>query len=389
MKFELNKALIIENQNVIDFDWTYINQFKEFNILNSTEQNPFWHGEGNVMNHTKAVCNEMINYINAINLYKTNKIEANILLFAALFHDIGKGTTTKIGDDGNWTSPNHAIVGEKLTRKLLWDSDFYKREAICSLVRNHMKPLYVYDVLYNDKNIKNTIRISEELFNTNIEQLIYLKTCDCYGSITEEPDNFVEKLIMFKQNSIELSCYNQSYKFIGPFEKFKYFYSDDIYPSHYNYDDTKFKVIIMCGLPGSGKDTYIKEYYPNMPTVCRDEIRIEIGLKGDKPMGNKQQENEVTLIAENRIKEYCRSKTDFIINATSLRKFYREKLIATMLPYNPYIIIVYVEAPSIEDNLKRRKGQIPEKVILNMQSSIDFPRSTECHELIIAKQYAK
>lgn len=91
MKFEINKAIIIKGNTILDIDWNYINQFNEFNILNSTEQNPKWHSEGNVMKHTQLVCKEMIDYINNVGLYITDANEAKILLMSALFHDIGKG----------------------------------------------------------------------------------------------------------------------------------------------------------------------------------------------------------------------------------------------------------------------------------------------------------
>ena len=386
MKFEINKAIIIKGNTILDIDWDYINLFNEFSILNTTEQNPKWHSEGNVMKHTQLVCKEMIDYINNVGLYITDANESKILLMSALFHDIGKGLTTKIGDDGNWTSPNHAIVGEKITRRILWNELFETREHICNLVRFHMQPLYI-DNLFDESNVKKIISLSQNRFLT-LQELYILKYCDCVGAIKESDDiDDIARLDNFRELSLKYKCYNSPYKFTGEFEAFNYFHSDDVYPSMYNYNNTEFKVYIMVGLPGSGKDTYIKENFPNIPTVCRDDIRKEIGLKGDKPQGNKKEETLVTNIVNNKIKEYCRTKIDFIINATSLKKFYRDGLIGQVLPYNPYIEIIYIEAPTIEDNLKRRKGQIPENIILNMQDNFDFPRETECHKLTIAKQY--
>ena len=48
------------------------------------------------------------------------------------------------------------------------------------------------------------------------------------------------------------------------------------------YDDTWGEVILMCGLPGTGKDTWIRENCPDLPVVSLDEIRKEMKLSKAK-----------------------------------------------------------------------------------------------------------
>lgn len=143
----------------------------------------------------------------------------------------------------------------------------------------------------------------------------------------------------------------------------------------------------MVGIAGSGKDTWISENKPDLPIVSRDLIRAEIGLTGDKPMGNKIQEDEVTRISNERVIEYCSNGCDFIINNMNLTKSRREECIKLLMPYSPNIIIVYVEAPSIKELKKRRKGQIKESVINRMSKSLEYPERYEYDELIVNKQY--
>ena len=38
------------------------------------------------------------------------------------------------------------------------------------------------------------------------------------------------------------------------------------------------------------------------------------------------------------------------------------------------------------DNLNHRKGQIHKDIIIKMQDNFEFPKMTECEELIIGKQ---
>lgn len=361
-------------------NWEFILTIPEFKKLIDTPQNVIWHREGNVFIHTQRTCNEMQLHDKDFD----NEYTFKYMMLAALFHDIGKGETTKYNEiDGLYHCKNHGVSGEKITRKILWDIDFETREKICNLVREHMKPLYLSD---KENKPKYVIELS---CSCNISELLILKECDCKGAINDD-DTWEDKFNEFKKMAIELHCLTTPFEFTSYCCKFAYFQKglDLEYPPviMFPFEKYPFKVIIMCGLPGSGKDTYIKENFPDLPTVCRDEIRAEIGLKGEKPMGNKKQESKVTEITNMRIKDYCRNKQSFIINATSIRKIHRKNLIDMVKVYGPFIEIIYVEAPTIQDNLKRRKGQIPESVILEMQANMDFPRDTECHFLRFEKQ---
>ena len=139
----------------------------------------------------------------------------------------------------------------------------------------------------------------------------------------------------------------------------------------------QFTVFMMVGIPGSGKDTIIQKYLEGIPTVCRDDIRTEIGIQGEKPMGNKEQEKKVTQIFEERMLEYCKQGKSFVINNTNLKKQYRNRFLDIIKPYKPVVIYIYVEAPSIVDNFARRAGQIDKDIIRRMASNFDFPYPTE------------
>ena len=87
-----------------EYNWKKIEKIKEFDALKHAEQSPRWHKEGNAWNHTVAVCNEAIKVAKEEYCSDESRL---IFLAAALFHDIGKGPTTKIGKDGNWHSYGH------------------------------------------------------------------------------------------------------------------------------------------------------------------------------------------------------------------------------------------------------------------------------------------
>ena len=71
-----------------EYKWDVIESIPEFAILKTCEQNPKWHSEGNVWNHTKKVCEQAILISRYFNVY-----DCKVLMGAALFHDIGKPYT--------------------------------------------------------------------------------------------------------------------------------------------------------------------------------------------------------------------------------------------------------------------------------------------------------
>ena len=146
-----------------------------------------------------------------------------------------------------------------------------------------------------------------------------------------------------------------------------------------------FTVYIMCGLPGAGKDTYIKNNLSELPMVSRDVIRTELGITkdGEKGRGTDEEEKLVTTQENKEILNYCENRESFIVNNTHLKLKYRKQLIDSISKYKPKIIIVYVEAETLDLNLSRRTGSRWEYVIKEMLASMEIPSENEANELII------
>ena len=109
--------------------------------LETIDQNPKYHPEGNVLNHVLLVLD------NAAQI-KNFSADSLAFMWAALLHDIGKLTTTKIRK-GRITSYNHDVEGEKISKQILdnlIDNEELKY-TVSKLVRYHMQPLFF------DKNL--------------------------------------------------------------------------------------------------------------------------------------------------------------------------------------------------------------------------------------------
>lgn len=106
--------------------------------LENIEQNKKYHPEGNVWNHVK----EVIDVAAKIKEYANNK---ESFMLGALFHDLGKGVTTKKNKEGKLTSYNHDLEGEKIAHKILTYYDYKndEKQRILNLVKYHMHHLYI------------------------------------------------------------------------------------------------------------------------------------------------------------------------------------------------------------------------------------------------------
>lgn len=103
---ELKKALLKSEKPSVFFETLKeINGldvwFPEVKALINIEQNPKWHPEGNVWNHTMLVLNE------AVKLKDDAKEPFNFMLLA-LFHDLGKAVSTTV-KDGKIISRGHDV----------------------------------------------------------------------------------------------------------------------------------------------------------------------------------------------------------------------------------------------------------------------------------------
>lgn len=161
---------------------------------------------------------------------------------------------------------------------------------------------------------------------------------------------------------------------------------------HEKWNSKTIDMIVMIGLPGSGKSytaektcKAYEEVGKPIEIISRDQIRIDLGFCGsdEKFAGTKSQEDKVSSIVTKRIKSCVERGVNFIIDNTSLKKKYRDAFKELVKNNNVRVIYHYIEADSIETNIERRKGQIDARVIRNMLSSLEFPSKSECDYLLI------
>lgn len=123
----------------------------------------------------------------------------------------------------------------------------------------------------------------------------------------------------------------------------------------------------MVGLPGSGKDTYIRKYLTDCKIVSSDDIRLEL-------FGFEDQTRNAEVFSEmrRRTKELLKAGESVVYNATNLSSRRRKSLANEMKKYCDQIWIVCMDV-SLDELLKRNEFReerhVPENKIIQMYNS--------------------
>ena len=340
-----------------------------FQDMESVEQDHIWHAEGNVQIHTKMVCEALIN----LPEFKTlNDQDKHIMFTSALMHDIEKRSTTTT-DERNGrvcvVAPKHAERGEKTVRELLYkdfECPYDVREVICKVVKWHGKPLH-------SCSEKTIINLATQV---PISFLAMISKADILGRICDDVEEHLEKIEFFGLMAYDLGCYDSPRTFISELAEYTYL-NDSVYLQYEPYDETKFEVVMMSGLPGTGKDTFIKNNLKDYSVISLDDIRIELNVKPTDKSGN----GRVIQLAKERAKEFMRKHQNFVWNATKITTQLRLQLIDLFKSYGGKVTIIYVEVPYktlIKQN-NNREEIVPQIVLEKMISKLEPPVREEAH----------
>jgi predicted kinase len=243
------------------------------------------------------------------------------------------------------------------------------------MVRFHGRPSFLLERANPNHEV---VSLSWSVSN----KLLYLfALADTRGRSTSEMTRPEENLHFWKVVAEENNCFEQAYPFANDQARFLFFRQTEPNLHYVPHEDFRCMVTMLSGLPGSGKDTWLKQHRTELPVVSLDDIRGELEIEATDNQG------EVAQLARERCRELLRSKTAFAFNATNLLRQTRQRWVDLFADYNARIEIVYVEPPLqviIEQNNRRQKA-VPESVIRELANKTEPPTWTECHhyELVV------
>lgn len=347
--------------------------FPQLELAKTTPQNPVYHAEGDVWTHTMMVVESLLAMLE---YQQATRAEQEIVFLAALLHDVAKCSTTVIDPvTGTIGQPGHSRKGALDARIALWDCDvpFAVREEICRLINVHQVPFFALETSRRGVTPEFTVR--ELSWQVDIRLLAMLAEADIRGRICPDPQRILDAIELFRELAREEGCYGQRRAFVDDHTRVKYFRGAEAHPDYPLFQEAGSHVIVMSGLPASGKNTWVDKHHPRLPVVSFDDARTALGLKHGK------NEGLVGDYAEERARELLRRGEPFVWNATHLSKLMREKTLNLLYKYHAQVELVYLEQPRKE--LLRRNGQrdtsLSNKKLQAMLWNWEIPLPMEAH----------
>ena len=351
-----------------------------FAQMEKTPQDPEWHGEGDVWTHTKKVCDTLAE---ADGFRALEEGPRDVLALAALLHDIGKIRRTR-QEAGRWVSPNHGPVGAQMARTLLWkefgmsgEAEKQRfREAVCWLIRYHTLPLHLSDKRDPAAQALKLAANGELAPDFTLHALCLLAEADTLGRIAPDLQDRLFDVEQSREVIREAGCMEGPYPFPSACTQRALFSGSKVWKNQEMYDDSRCEVILMCGLPGTGKDTWIRENGEGLPVVSLD------GLRKEMKTGSGENQGRVVQAAREKARAYLRTGQSFIWNATSLTSL-RSQQIELFEKYHARVRIVYLET-AWEENIRRnaaRKETVPEAVLERMLEKLEPPERYEARQV--------
>ncbi len=347
----------------VNLDW--------FRDMADVPQDAIWHAEGNVQIHTKMVCEALISLPEFKALDEQDK---HIMFVGALMHDIEKrSTTTTEFKQGREciVAPKHAERGEKTARTILYKDfgcPYDIREQICKIVKWHGKPLHPV----SDK----TMHILA--WQVKLRFLAMIAEADILGRTCTDAEEHLERIEYFLMQAEDLHILGGPRRLPSKLGEYEFLKNGNTY--YEPFDETKFEVMMMSAIAGSGKDTYIRNHLSDWNVVSLDDIRKELKVKPTDKSGN----GRVIQLAKERAKQFMRKKQNFVWNATNITAQMRLQLIELFESYGGKVTIIYVEVPykTLISQNNSREEIVPSAVIEKMVNNLEPPTRDEAYDIV-------
>lgn len=364
----------IENLNDIK---SYCFEQDLFKALHFTKQDPIWHAEGNVLTHTDMVVSAL--WEDADFKYELSKNKKEDLTWAACLHDIGKAKCIE-EIDGRIRSHGHSHMSYRLAPQILNNIENLiptRRANILNLVRYHGRPFHF---MSDRTNSNHEIAVAVHSRFCYIRDLYLLAKADLFGRISSEKSDDIsfDTLELYKETAKELDCWTDYYNFVNP-TQFLLAYKGKLRTFEYvPYEQFKCNFMMLSGLPGAGKDTFInsQNHFGYDHVISLDDIRKELNVKPADNQGHLIQE------AKKRLKVALAARKNIIFNATNLTANLRKKWLDIAAAYGALTSIQYIEPASLSEIKQRnenRENVVPENVWLKMLSNLELPQPHEAN----------
>ncbi len=358
-----------------NYDWAACCEvFPRLHALETTPQSPRYHAEGNVGIHTRMVLDALLE---SDHFRSSTGHRRETLFLAALLHDLCKPETTVIDPvTGEIGQPGHSRRGAVDARALLWRAGvpFELREAVCRIVAAHQVPFFAFDSRRGEPPEFIARRLS---WGLDLRDLVCVARADMQGRICDDQAARLDDIALFEQLAREDGCWNGPRAAASAHTRLAYARGARVHLDTPLFQPAGSQVTVLCGLPASGKDTWVARHAPDRDIVSFDDAKAELGLK------HGQNDGLAAHRAVDKAKALLRAHAPFVWNATHLSEQMRTKTLDLLLAYDANVHLVYLEVPSttLFKRNAARESTLRQKDLERMLHRWEVPLPWEAHEV--------
>lgn len=361
-------------------DWSAVEKsFPYVAEMSACLQDPVFHAEGDVWTHTVAVGNSLLSDPDFQALPPERR---TALALAVLWHDAAKAETRTEVFDGELgrlrvSHPHHAAKGALKAWRDLWRAGVpvHTRFDVFAMVLGHQQ---IFRVLKNDDPRLSLARLSTL---GSLYDLTMLGKADNRGRtlLSAEGGRVADdEMELIRIAAEEHFCLHGSWPFASPQARLRFGrgVTDGLF---YEPRPPKgSRVIVLSGLPGSGKDTYARTALKGYGQVSLDQTREALDVDPTEDQGR------VSQATKEACREYLRAKAPFVFNATNLTRLQRSKFITLAISYDAHVEVhaLDIPEPRIRKQNRARENVVPDAVVDRMISKWEPPTLLEAHDVV-------
>jgi predicted kinase len=343
--------------------------------LRACMQDPVYHAEGDVWTHTRMV----VDCLKADpRFHALPEDRRRVLGLAALLHDIAKPETRAEDYDATLgrvriTHNKHSPQGAQRAWVYLWDLGFpaQVRADVHAIIFWHQRVFHTYPGSRSaDRDI-----ISYSLIGRWHELLLH-GLADNAGRINPATHVTADALDLLTLHIDEMGCLQTAWPFETDAARIYWLGNRAERSAHFTPHPTAgSQVVVMSGLPGMGKDTYIRRHLADWPVISLDQLRDTLDIAPDDNQG------KVIQAAMAAARVHLRAQTRFVWNATNLTRLARGKIIDLCLAYGATVDIRALDTPAAVTRRqnREREARVPDAVIARMLQKWEPPTPLEAH----------
>lgn len=357
-------------------DWNEVARRLPFAAdMQACVQDPTYHAEGDVWTHTIAVVEQL----------RRGRVGAGVadgrwegLFLAALLHDIAKPATRSVEcDDAGQLRVHHyghARLGAMMAWQFMWRLGMPRplREQVFHLVRWHQRPFHLTFAPTLEHDMITFSQVGQWC------ELLALAHADNLGRMAPNIAETAASLELLGDEVAARACSDHPWRFASDAARVWFGRASGRSPWFEPPAPAGSRVVVMCGLPGAGKDTYCRKAFPDWPQVSLDHVRETLDVAPGDDQGR------VVQAAMAEARSHLRAGRRFVWNATNVSRLNRDKAVRLCLDYDA-VVEIHAFDPPPERLLVQNRGRdarVPHAVIERLIRKWEPPSILEAHRVV-------